>query len=305
MPGWKRLLIAEDPRNLRDLALPREAGGYGLDGIWADDFHHQVRVNLAGDQHSYYQDFSGTPADIAQTLQQGWFFTGQWSHNQGEARGTPTDGLTPENFVICIQNHDQVGNRPRGNRLSDEVPLSAYRAASALLLFAPQLPLLFQGQEWATKSPFIYFTDHNHELGQAVSQGRKEEFSDFPDFQGDVPDPQDPASFEKSKLLWNELNEPEHAGVLKLYQDLLRLRHELSGGIETVITTDMGLVLRRGKHLLYVALRGGATLPLTHDFQTVLVTESGRYAVGGSEPEFSGDVVSFRTPGAFIAEVAE
>lgn len=306
VPGWKRLLIAEDPRNLRDLALPRDvAGGYGLDGVWADDFHHQLRVNLAGDRHAYYQDFSGTPADIAKTLEQGWFFTGQHSPNEGTARGTPTDGLIPENFVICIQNHDQVGNRPRGNRLSDEIPPSAYRAASTLLLFAPQLPLLFQGQEWATKTPFIYFTDHNQELGQAVSQGRKEEFRDFPDFQGNVPDPQDPESFEKSKLSWDELNEPEHAGVLKLYQDLLKLRPELSGSIKTVTTTDTGLILRRGKHLLYVALRGGTTLPLTHDFQTVLVTESGRYAVNGSEPEFSGDGVTFRTPGAFIAEVAE
>ncbi|CAA9551727.1 MAG: GH13_10 / GH13 / GH13_9 / GH13_11 / GH13 _8 / GH13_36 [uncultured Truepera sp.] len=305
VPGWKRLLIAEDPRNLRELALPREGGGYGLDGIWADDFHHQLRVNLAGDRHSYYRDFTGTPADIAKTLEQGWFYTGQRSENQGEARGTPTDGLAPKNFVVCIQNHDQIGNRPRGNRLSDEIPPSAYRAASALLLFAPQLPLLFQGQEWVTKTPFIYFTDHNPELGKLVSEGRKREFIDFPDFRGIVPDPQDPASFQRSKLSWDEQSEPEHAGVLKLYQDLLRLRPKLSGRIETVTTTDTGLVLRRGKHLIYVALRGDTTLPLTHDLQTVLVTESGRYAVNGSEPEFSGNVVSFRTPGAFIAEVAE
>jgi maltooligosyltrehalose trehalohydrolase len=302
VPGWKRLLIAEDPRNLRDLALPQAEGGYSLHSIWADDFHHQLRVNLAGDRHSYYQDFSGTPADIAKTLEQGWFYTGQRSENQGEARGTPTDGLSPENFVICIQNHDQVGNRPRGNRLSDEIPPSAYRAASALLLFAPQLPLLFQGQEWATKVPFIYFTDHNPELGKLVSEGRKEEFRDFPDFQGDVPDPQDPESFEKSKLDWDEQNSPEHAGVLRLYRDLLKLRPRLSGEIETVTVADTGLVLRRGKHLLFIALRENTTLPLTGDFETLLVTESGAYAVGGSEPEFADDAVTFRTPGAFVAE---
>jgi len=304
VPGWKRLLIAEDPRNLRDLALPREGGGYGLDGIWADDFHHQVRVNLAGDRHAYYKDFTGAPADIAKTVEQGWFYTGQRSENQGEARGTPTDGLVPENFVICIQNHDQVGNRPRGNRLSDDVPLPAYRAASALLLFAPQLPLLFQGQEWATKTPFIYFTDHNPELGQLVSEGRKEEFREFPDFQGDVPDPQDPESFQKSKLSWDEPNEPEHAGVLRLYRDLLKLRPGLSGDLETVAVTDTGLGLRRGRHLLFVALRENTTLPLTGDFETLLVTESDAYAVGGSEPEFSDDAVTFRTPGAFVAEAS-
>ncbi len=303
VPGWTRYLIAEDPRNFRDLALPRDKGGYGLDGIWADDFHHQMRVNLAGDHHAYYQDFTGSPADIAKTLGQGWFFTGQQSKNQGEPRGTPTDGLIPENFVICIQNHDQVGNRPRGNRLSDEIPLSAYRAASALLLFAPQLPLLFQGQEWATETPFIYFTDHNPELGKLVSEGRKEEFKDFPDFQGDVPDPQDPASFEKSKLSWAEPEEPEHAGVLQLYKDLLALRPQLSGAVETLETTDKGLVLRRGSHILYVALRENTTLPLTDNFETLLVTEAPAYAVNGSEPEFSGDEVTFSTPGAFIAEV--
>jgi maltooligosyltrehalose trehalohydrolase len=303
VPGWPRLLIAEDPRNLRDLALPAPEG-YGLHGIWADDFHHLVRVNLAGDQHSYYQDFTGAPADIAKTLEQGWFYTGQLSKNQGEARGTPTDGMSPENFVICIQNHDQVGNRPRGNRLSDEVPLSAYRAASALLLFAPQLPLLFQGQEWATKVPFIYFTDHNPELGKLVSEGRKEEFRDFPDFQGDVPDPQDPASFEKSKLSWDEPDEPEHAGVLRLYQDLLKLRPELSGDVETVTATDTGLVLRRGRHLLFVALRENTTLPLPGDFETRLVTEGERYAANGVEPEFSDDEVTFPTPGAFVAEAS-
>ena len=303
VPGWKRFLVAEDPRNLRDLVLPPEKGGYGLDAVWADDFHHQLRVALAGDRHGYYQDFTGTPADIAKTLEQGWFFTGQRSQNQGETRGTPTGGLAPENFVICIQNHDQIGNRPRGNRLSDDVPLSAYRAASAMLLFAPQLPLLFQGQEWATKVPFIYFTDHNPELGKLVSEGRREEFKDFPDFQGMVPDPQDPASFEKSKLEWDERNRPPHAGVLRLYQDLLKVRRELSGEIETEAVTDTGLVLRRGKHLLYVALKENTTLPLTGDFETVLVTESGRYAVNGSEPEFSDDEVFFATPGAFIAEV--
>ena len=299
--GLTRYLIAEDPRNFRDLALPQEGGGYGLDGVWADDFHHQVRVNLAGDRHAYYQDFTGSPADIAKTLEQGWFFTGQESKNQGEARGTPTDGLIPENFVICIQNHDQIGNRPRGNRLSDEIPLPAYRAASTLLLFAPQLPLLFQGQEWATTTPFIYFTDHNLELGKLVSEGRKEEFKDFPDFQGDVPDPQDPASFEKSKLSWDEQDEPEHTGVLRLYQALLALRRDLSGPIETLVTTDTGLVLRRGAHLLYVALRENTTLPLVADFETRLMSEAPAYAEGGHEPNFSDDSVTFATPGAFIA----
>ena len=304
VPGPPRLLIAEDPRNLRDLALPAAQGGYGLHGIWADDFHHQVRVNVAGDRHAYFQDFDGTPADIARTLEQGWFFTGQRSKNQKENRGTPTGGLVPENFVICIQNHDQVGNRPRGNRLSDEIPLSAYRAASTLLLFAPQLPLLFQGQEWATKAPFIFFTDHNAELGPLVSEGRKKEFRDFPDFSGDVPDPQDPASFTKSKLSWDEPHAPEHAGVLRLYRDLLKLRLELTGTIETVTATDSGLVLRRGEHVLYLALQGNTTLPVEGNPEPLLSTEGSAYAVGGQEPLFAEGSVTFPTPGAVMARVA-
>lgn len=297
---FQRYLIAEDPRNFRDLALPQEAGGYGLDSVWADDFHHQVRVNLAGDRHGYYGDFSGTPEDIARTLEAGWFYTGQDSANQGAPRGTPTDGLNPENFVICIQNHDQVGNRPRGNRLSDEIPLSAYRAASTLLLFAPQLPLLFQGQEWATKTPFIYFTDHNADLGALVSEGRKEEFKDFPDFAGDVPDPQDEASFVASKLDWREKEEAEHAGILQLYKDLLELRPALSGSIETLLATDTGLVLKRGEHILYLALREDTVLPLQGDFETLLVSEGEPYALNGSAPNFEDDVVTFTTPGALI-----
>jgi len=303
VPGWRRLLVAEDPRNLRDLALPRSEGGYGLDAIWADDFHHQVRVNLAGDRHGYYRDFTGEPEDIARTLEGGWFYTGQYSVNQGAPRGTPTDGMKPENFVLCTQNHDQVGNRPRGNRLNDEVPGSAYRAASALLLFAPQLPLLFQGQEWATKTPFMYFTDHNPELGKLVSEGRKDEFKDFPDFQGDVPDPQDEETFFKSKLQWGELDRPEHAGTLRLYKDLLALRRGLSGNIVTEAVTDTGLALRRGKHLLFVALRENTVLPVLEDFEVRLMTESDRYAPDATPPEFEDEAVRFPTPGAVVVEV--
>lgn len=303
VPGWRRLLIAEDPRNMRALVEPRERGGYGLDGIWADDFHHLVRRHLAGDRHAYYADFTGKMQDIATTLQQGWFYTGQHSAHWGGPRGTSTDGLKPENFVLCIQNHDQVGNRPQGNRLTDDVSLDAYRAASALLLFAPQLPLLFQGQEWATKTPFLYFTDHNPELGKLVSEGRKEEFKDFPAFQGDVPDPQDERSFLRSKLDWGELDKEAHAGVLALYRDLLALRRELSGDIDIVHVTDEGLVARRGPFTLLLAFQGGTTLPLTGEARVRLVTESARYAQGGREPTFAEDAVHFPTPGAAIVEV--
>src|SRR5690606_27016671 len=151
-----------------------------------------------GDTESYFADFAGTTAaDLAVTLRQGWFYDGRPSRRTGQPRGTSAEAVRPEQCVVCIQNHDQVGNRPLGNRLTDDVALPVYRAATALLLFAPETPLLFMGQEWAAATPFQFFTDHHEELGRLVSEGRREEFRDFPGFGGEVPDPQDPATFER------------------------------------------------------------------------------------------------------------
>lgn len=311
-PGFSRFVVAEDERNDRTMVLPAaveviettasalEATGYGLDGVWADDFHHQVRVAFAGDSHSYFQDFTGTPQDIALTLQQGWFFTGQATRN-GLGRGTSAANLRPENFVICIQNHDQVGNRPQGNRLSEEISPAAYRAASALLLFAPQLPLIFQGQEWGTKTPFIYFTDHNEALGKSVSQGRREEFKDFPGFHGDVPDPQEGSSFTKSKLNWQEPTEGAYAKTLQLYQDLLHLRRDLSGPIQVQHLQEDGFILKRNQHLLFLTFKEGVSLPLLQDFETLLISEAPRYAELAQEPTFFAERVHFPVPTAILA----
>ncbi len=180
LPGWRRYLIAEDCRNLDTLLRPQQSGGYGLDAVWADDFHHQIRNITAGDTDGYFEDFIETgAADIAATLRQGWFYTGQKSAHDGEPRGTDPAGIPLDRFVHCIQNHDQVGNRARGDRLHHQIPLEMYRAVSALLLFVPELPLLFMGQEWAAGSPFQFFTDHSAELGKAVSEGRKREFQNL------------------------------------------------------------------------------------------------------------------------------
>ena len=131
-------VVAEDHRNLATMIRPEAAGGWGLDGVWADDFHHQVRRALAGDRDGYYADYSGTTGDLARTLTQGWFFTGQHSTYLDEPRGTDPAGLPPRAFVICLQNHDQVGNRAFGERLHHEIDLAAWRAVSVLLLMAPQ-----------------------------------------------------------------------------------------------------------------------------------------------------------------------
>jgi maltooligosyltrehalose trehalohydrolase len=223
--GREVLFIAEDHRNLASMMLPVERGGYGLDAVWADDFHHQARVHTAHDRDGYYAAFTGRTTDLARTLEQGWYYTGQVSPETGEARGTDPSALAPPRFVICIQNHDQIGNRFDGARLNHQIGPGAYAALSTLLLLAPQTPLLFMGQEWATSAPFQFFTDHDEDLGRKVTEGRRAEFSRFAAFSGtDVPDPQGRDTFERSRLRWEEIDRPAHAGVLRLYTRLLDLR---------------------------------------------------------------------------------
>jgi len=219
-PGVR--VVAEDARNLA--MLPRE---YGLDGVWADDFHHQIRVALAGDRDGYFSDYDGSAAAIADTLRSGWFYRGQHSQFHGASRGTPTDGIDRSRFVICIDNHDQSGNRAVGDRMQNRVDDGAFRAASAVLLLAPETPLLFMGQEWASSSPFQFFTDHNEELGRLVTEGRRREFAHFVGFAGEVPDPQAEETFLRSKLRWEELDGEPHAGMLRWYRELLGLRRRL------------------------------------------------------------------------------
>src|SRR5690606_1953643 len=170
-----------------------------------------------------------TVDDIVATLRDGWFYQGQPAPRRGERRGTPAGDLPPRAFVHCIQNHDQVGNRAFGDRLSQVVGLDAYRAVSALLLLGPYTPLLWMGQEWADSSPFLYFTDHPDELGRLVTEGRREEFRHFSAFhepgrREQIPDPQAEETFLRSKLRWEERARAPHAGVLALYRELLALR---------------------------------------------------------------------------------
>jgi len=226
--GRDVLLIAEDERNIARMKMPADTGGYGLDAVWADDFHHQVRVHVAGDRESYFAHFNGTIGDIATTLRRGWLFAGQPLPVSGRPRGTDPAGLAPPHFVFCVQNHDQVGNRADGERLHHQIELAAYRAACVLLLVAPQTPLLFMGQEWAASSPFLYFTDHHAALGEQVTRGRRQEFAGFAKFAAaalaTIPDPQASDTFERSKLQWAERERPPHAGILQLHRRLLALR---------------------------------------------------------------------------------
>jgi maltooligosyltrehalose trehalohydrolase len=285
---------------------PRPRGGWGLDAVWADDFHHQVRRALAGDHEGYYADYTGRMTDLAATLANGWFYRGQRTVSDQRPRGTDPRRLAPRQFVICLQNHDQIGNRAFGDRLHHQIDAAAYRAASAVLLCAPETPLLFMGQEWAARAPFLYFTDHRRGLGRLITRGRRAEFKAFSAFadprrRAQIPDPQDRRTFLASRLDWRERRRAPHAHVLRLYRALLRLRHRHPllraatwRGVHVQALDDWGIVLvRRGPRsqalLIVAALRRGGTADLSRlrvvpaaagarRWRVVLDTEAPRFA---------------------------
>ncbi|HEX2913614.1 MAG TPA: malto-oligosyltrehalose trehalohydrolase [Chloroflexia bacterium] len=270
------VFTAEDDRNEVWLLRPQQEDGAGIDALWADDFHHQVRSALAGDNEGYFQDFSGNAADLAETLNKGWFYTGQESRFAGKPRGTDACHFDPYHFIYCIQNHDQIGNRPLGDRLNAIIDPAEYRTASALLLLSPGTPLLFHGQEWGATTPFLYFTDHNADLGKLVTEGRRSEFEYFAAFNHvEVPDPQAQNTFENSRLNWNELEEEAHSQLILLYKDLLAMRqkspllHKVTRQrFQSQAVGDNSLVLRYGSEsgedglLVVVNLKGEFELDL-------------------------------------------
>jgi maltooligosyltrehalose trehalohydrolase len=267
--GRPLFVIAESDLNDPRFVTPRLAGGYGLDAAWADEFHHAVHAALTGQTDGYYEDF-GSLAQVATALRRAWVYAGEYSRHRRRVHGRPPAGLDASAFVVCVQNHDQVGNRAAGERLCHLTGPGRARIAAALLLCAPFVPLLFQGEEWAASAPFQYFTDHRHpDLGRAVTAGRTHEFSSFGWAPETVPDPQDPATFERSKLDWSEVDAAEHASMLEWYRTLIALRRRLPditnpdlGATEVALSADgTVLVLRRGAVAVTVNL-GPVPVPL-------------------------------------------
>ncbi|MEM9487503.1 MAG: malto-oligosyltrehalose trehalohydrolase [Myxococcota bacterium] len=312
LPGPRRVLIAEDhPGNLDHLLRPRDLGGHGLDGVWADDFQHIARRCVTGEDFGYYAGYPDTCAALAETVTRGWYPHGQHAGALAGSERDP-DWVRPEHFVHCIQNHDQIGNRAQGDRLHHSIEPGTYRALSALLLFGPHTPLLFMGQEWATSTPFLFFTDHNPELGAAVRDGRRREFASFPGYNGAEPDPQAPDTFRRSVLDWSEIDRQPHSQVLALYRDLLARRRELSGDIRAYSPIADALVARRGPHILVVALgpdlRVAADAALgDSDGDSALTmlwhSEDPAYSDEPQPPQLSGRTVAFTGPGAALLRV--
>ncbi len=235
------LLIAESDLNDAKLLEPASKGGYGLDGQWDDDFHHALHSYLSGETFGYYVDF-GSAETLADVYQNVFLHRGNYSTFRGQNWGRPVpEDMARDRFFAFTQNHDQVGNRALGDRPEHALPPSLTLAGAALLLFSPFTPMLFQGQEFAATAPFQFFTDHQGDLGKAVSRGRLEEFATHgwyelygDDFQ--VPNPQIEQTFLQSKLDWEELDQPEHQEILASYKKLISLRHLIQG--DSFVATD-------------------------------------------------------------------
>jgi maltooligosyltrehalose trehalohydrolase len=224
--GRPLFLIAESDLNDPKVITPREAGGWGLTAQWSDDFHHALHANLTGETQGYYCDFGDLSA-LARTLTGGYFHDGCYSTFRGRHHGRPLDRaqVPAYRLVSYLQDHDQVGNRATGDRISATLSPGLLRIGAALYLSAPFTPMLFMGEEWGATTPWQFFTSFaDPELGRAVSEGRRGEFAAHGWDSEDVPDPQDPATFERSRLDWAEVDKPEHADLLEWYRSLIALR---------------------------------------------------------------------------------
>ena len=227
--GDKRIyLVAENEPQDTNLVRPRSQGGYGLDALWNDDYHHSAAVALTGRREAYYTDYKGSAQELISCAKYGYLYQGQWYGWQKQARAArPVSISLPHAFVAYLENHDQVANSAFGRRLHQMSSPARHRALTALTLLGPATPLLFQGQEFASSAPFLFFADHREELRESIRRGRREFLAQFPslsdpDVANALPSPVDEATFEKCKL---DLSEREtHAGAYALHRDLLRLR---------------------------------------------------------------------------------
>jgi maltooligosyltrehalose trehalohydrolase len=288
--GRTKILIAEsdlnDPRLIRSI----EAAGLGIDAQWSDDFHHALHALLTGERSGYYADF-GAFGSLLEALQNGFAYAGHYSEYRRRSHGRPLGAVPLNRLLGYLQNHDQIGNRALGDRIGKALSLEQLELAAALVLAAPFVPMLFQGEEWNASSPFCYFTDHTDtDLGAAVRAGRRREFAALGWAPEDVPDPQDVVTFQRSKLDWSELGAPEHARLHAWYRALIRLRAvepSLTSSERPEVQTDPVtphlLTLRRGAVFVHANIGAeAATLP---------IAGGARLLLGSPGAAVSGDVL--------------
>ncbi|MEZ5266339.1 MAG: malto-oligosyltrehalose trehalohydrolase [Acidimicrobiales bacterium] len=317
-------LIAESDSNDPRLVRSRDAHGFGLDAQWADDLHHAVHVALTGERDGYYADFTGLP-DVAKAWHGVFVRDGVYAPSMRRRHGRAVGELPPRRFVTSLQNHDQIGNRARGDRIGQLVGPARQKIGAALVLLAPTVPMLFQGEEWAASTPFQYFTDHTDPaLADAVRDGRRREFAAFGWRPEDVPDPQAAATFEASTLRWDERHHGVHADMADWYRTLLELRRRFPAGaasllgglgvlgglgglgegvdrhrVEVAAIDDRRLHARLGVLQLLVNLgRGDATFELDRlpGAGVALLAASGAVALDGGEARLGPDSVAVLGP---------
>jgi maltooligosyltrehalose trehalohydrolase len=245
--GHKNIyIVAENEPQLVDIVKPLSEGGYGYDALWNDDFHHSAMVALTGRNEAYYLDYLGKPQEFISAAKWGYLYQGQWYKWQGKRRGTPTFGLKPENFINFIQNHDQLANSASGLRAHQLTSPGQYKSVTALMILMPGIPMIFQGQEFASSSPFFFFSDHRDDIAKGILQGRAKFLAQFrslavPEMQAVLPDPSDPETFVRSKLNLNERELHKHYYIM--HRDLLKLKkHDPAFSTRTRIGFD-GAVL--------------------------------------------------------------
>jgi maltooligosyltrehalose trehalohydrolase len=275
------IIVAENERQDSFAMHPIAEGGFSMDAEWNDDFHHSAYVVLTGRSEAYFSDHRGAPQEFISAAKYGYLFQGQRYAWQKQPRGTPSDGVPPAAFVNYLENHDQVANTGDGSHVHRYTSPGRCRAMTALFLLTPGTPMLFQGQEFGSSSPFLYFADHEGDLAEAVHKGRAEFMRQFPgwksaDAQARVPVPHDPATFERCKLRWTERD--VHVHHRRLHEDLLAMRREdgvfsrqAPGGVDGAVLGDDAFVLRFGS-----AVR---------DEVRLLVVNFGRDLVAESFPE--------------------
>ena len=292
-------LIAEsdlnDPRLVRDPL----AGGMGLDAHWCDDFHHAVHALLTGETSGYYADF-GRMAQLARAFQSGYVYQGEYAPSRGRRHGRPA-GLSGHQLVACIQNHDQIGNRARGERLSQLVSMPKLRLGAALLFVAPHVPMLFMGEEWAARSPFLYFAGFDDPaLADGVRNGRRDEFAAFGWKPEDVPDPMAAETFQSSKLRWDELRDHAHADMLAWYRKLILVRRaepDLTDGrfdrVQVRFDEEQRwITVRRGRVLMAANLSGDARhIDVDGTVPSVVAASSGDFRIGECSIDLGADSV--------------
>ena len=288
--GRPLVLIAESDLNDPIMIESRTAGGRGMDAQWDDDVHHQLHSLLTGEHQGYYADF-GTLPGLAKTWKSAFFHDGTYSQFRGRTHGAPVDRTaTPGyRFVVSLQNHDQIGNRALGDRLASLISPGLARVGAMLLLTSPFTPMLWMGEEWGARTPWQFFTSHPEvDLGRLTAEGRKAEFAQH-GWGDEVPDPQDPQTFRRSKLDWTELVDPGHAQMYQLYRRLLQLRRRESALTDprldrVEVTYDeqaRWLCVHRGDLRVVANLAGEQqVIPLDHPAVNVLVTTERGFVFG-------------------------